>query len=55
MRETHIRQTDVQLVFVPNAVLFKSPLTIRTDLDQRRTTVICGVAYGEDVDLKFRS
>lgn len=50
IRETHIRQTDGQLVIVPNSLLFKSPLTIRTDLDQRRTTVICGVAYGEDVD-----
>ncbi|MBW3098238.1 mechanosensitive ion channel family protein [Pseudohoeflea sp. DP4N28-3] len=50
IRESHIRQTDGQLVIVPNSVLFKNPLTIRTDLDQRRTTVICGVAYDEDVD-----
>ncbi len=50
VRETHVRQTDGQLVIVPNSVLFKNPLTIRTDLDQRRTTIICGVAYGEDVD-----
>ena len=50
IRETHIRRTDGQLVIVPNSVLFKNPLTIRTDLDQRRTTIICGVAYGEDVD-----
>lgn len=50
IRETHIRQVDGQLVVVPNAVLFKNPLTIRTDKDTRRTTVICGVAYGEDVD-----
>jgi len=50
VRETHIRQTDGQLVIVPNSLLFKNPLTIRTDLEQRRTTLICGVAYGEDVD-----
>lgn len=25
-------------------------LTIRTDIDQRRVTIICGVAYKEDVD-----
>lgn len=49
IRETHIRQTDGQLVIVPNSVLFKNPLTIRTDLDQRRTTIICGIAYDEDV------
>lgn len=50
VRETHVRQTDGQLVIVPNSLLFKNPLTIRTDLDQRRTTIICGVAYGEDLD-----
>jgi len=49
VRETHVRQTDGQLVIVPNSMLFKNPLTIRTDLDQRRTTIICGVAYSEDV------
>ncbi len=50
IRDTHIRQPDGQLVIVPNALLFKNPLTIRTDQDQRRTTIVCGVAYGEDVD-----
>ena len=50
VRETHIRQTDGQLVIIPNSMLFKNPVTIRTDLDQRRTTIICGVAYGEDVE-----
>jgi len=50
IRETHIRQTDGQLVIIPNSVILKNPLTIRTDLPQRRTTIIVGVAYGEDVD-----
>ena len=50
VRETHIRQSDGQLVIIPNSILFKNPLTIRTDLDERRTTIICGVAYAEDVD-----
>ena len=50
IRDTHIRQPDGQLVIVPNALLFENPLTIRTDQDQRRTTIVCGVAYGEDVD-----
>lgn len=49
VRETHLRQTDGQLVIVPNSLLFKNPLRIRTDLEQRRTTIICGIAYGEDV------
>jgi len=50
VRDTHIRQTDGQRVVMPNALLFKEPVTVRTDKDYRRTTVICGVAYGEDVD-----
>ena len=50
LRESHVRQTDGQLVIVPNAYLFKNPVVVRTDLKQRRVTVICGVAYGEDVD-----
>lgn len=50
IRESHIRQTDGQLVIVPNSILFKNPVTIRTDRDRRRTTVICGVAYDVDVD-----
>ena len=50
VRETHVRRTDGQLTIVPNAMLFKNPLRILTDLDERRTTIICGVAYGEDVD-----
>ncbi|MGY3437974.1 mechanosensitive ion channel family protein [Marinovum sp. KMM 9879] len=50
IRESHIRQTDGQLVIVPNSILFKNPVIIRTDLDLRRVTVICGVAYDVDVD-----
>lgn len=50
IRESHIRQTDGQLVIVPNSVLFKNPVTIRTDQPDRRVTVVCGVAYDVDVD-----
>ena len=50
IRETHIRRTDGQLTIAPNAMLFKNPLRIVTDLDERRITIIVGVAYGEDVD-----
>lgn len=50
IRDTHIRQVDGQRVVIPNAMLFKDPVTVRTDRDLRRTTIICGVAYGEDVD-----
>ncbi len=50
MRESHIRQTDGQLVIVPNSVLFKNPVKIRTDEAYRRVEVICGVSYDTDVD-----
>jgi small-conductance mechanosensitive channel len=50
IRDTHVRQTDGQLVVAPNAMFFKNPVTIRTAESLRRTTVICGVAYKEDVD-----
>jgi len=50
VRETHIRETDGELVILPNSMLFKNPLTIRTDITQRRTTITCGVGYGENVD-----
>ncbi|MEL6288838.1 MAG: mechanosensitive ion channel family protein [Pseudomonadota bacterium] len=50
VRDTHIRRTDGQLVVVPNGYLFKNPIQVMTDRDLRRTTVICGVAYGENVD-----
>lgn len=50
IRDTHIRQTDGQLVVVPNGTLFSDPVTVRTSRELRRTTIIVGVAYGEDVD-----
>ncbi|APG49022.1 mechanosensitive ion channel family protein [Phaeobacter porticola] len=50
IRESHILQTDGQLVIVPNSILFKNPVIIRTHGDLRRVTIICGVAYDEDVD-----
>ena len=50
IRDTHVRQTDGQLVVAPNAIFYKNPVTIRTARSLRRTTIIVGVAYGEDVD-----
>lgn len=50
IRESHITQTDGQLVIVPNSILFKNPVTVRTQQDLRRVTIICGVAYDVDVD-----
>lgn len=50
IRMTQIRQTDGQLVVLPNAMLFKDVVRVMTDWDTRRITVIVGVAYDEDVD-----
>jgi len=50
IRDTHIRRSDGQRVVMPNAMLFKNPVIVRTDLDRRRVTIVCGVAYGGDVD-----
>ena len=50
IRESYIRQTDGQLVVVPNNVLFQNPVTVRTSRDLRRVTIICGIAYSENVD-----
>ena len=49
IRMTLIRQVDGQLVLVPNAMIFKNATTVITSQKQRRQTVICGIAYSEDV------
>ncbi|GGD23606.1 mechanosensitive ion channel [Pyruvatibacter mobilis] len=50
IRDTHVRRTDGQLVVMPNGMLFRNPVEIRTDRDIRRVTITAGVAYDEDVD-----
>jgi len=50
VRDSRIRRTDGQLIVVPNALLFQHPVIVRTNRDVRRTSIIVGVAYGEDVD-----
>lgn len=50
IRNTIIRQVSGELVVVPNADLFKNPVTVLTNRPLRRTTVITGIAYGENVD-----
>lgn len=49
IRDTYLRRTDGVLVMLPNAMLFKNPVRVLTDLDRRRQKLIVGVAYGEDV------
>ena len=50
IRDSRIRQTDGQLVVMPNHELFQNPVIVRTDKELRRVTIIAGVAYGESVD-----
>jgi len=49
IRMTTIRQVDGQLVVLPNATIFKSPVTVLTSQGQRRVTVACGVSYDTNV------
>ena len=49
-RDTHVRTTDGQRVILPNAMLLKNQVWVRTDQEIRRTTILCRIATGEDVD-----
>lgn len=50
IRDTHVRKTDGERVVIPNGLLFKEPVIVRTDQDLRRTSLVCGVGYGENLD-----
>ena len=50
LRLTTIRQTNGELIVVPNAFLIGNPVNVLTSRDLRRIEVTTGVAYGEDVE-----
>lgn len=50
IRNTLIRGLDGELSIVPNAILFKNNVDVLTSQPQRRVRIICGIAYGEDID-----
>lgn len=50
LRETHIRAASGELTVVPNSILFKNPVEILTDVEQRCHTVVVGVSYDTDLD-----
>ncbi|MBI1340037.1 mechanosensitive ion channel [bacterium] len=50
IRETHVRETDGELVIVPNAYLFKNPLKIQTDDVLKRVELVVGVDYATDLE-----
>jgi small-conductance mechanosensitive channel len=49
IRMTLVRRVDGSLVVVPNSTLYKNPVRVLTNRASRRITVMCGIAYGEDV------
>ena len=49
IRMTLIRQTDGDLVLVPNSTIFQNNVTIFTNRPTRRVELAVGIAYGEDV------
>ena len=50
LRETHVRKLSGELTIVPNSILFKNPVEILTDEDQRRHEVVIGVSYDTNLD-----
>ena len=50
LRETHIRKPDKELTIVPNAILFKNPVKILTDVTKRRHELVAGVSYDTDLE-----
>jgi small conductance mechanosensitive channel len=49
LRESHIRQLSGELTIMPNSMLFKSPVKILTDEDERRNEIVIGLAYDTDL------
>ncbi|MEO0461772.1 MAG: mechanosensitive ion channel [Pseudomonadota bacterium] len=50
LRETHIRKLSNELAVVPNSLLFKNPVEILTDREQRRFELLVGVSYDTDLE-----
>jgi len=50
LRETHVRKLSNELTIVPNSILFKNPVQILTDMEQRRHEVVVGVSYDTDLE-----
>ena len=50
LRETHVAKLSGELTIVPNSILFKNPVEILTDDDERRHEVVVGVSYDTNLD-----
>lgn len=51
LRETHVRKLSNEITVVPNSMLFKNPVEIYTDDEQRRHEIIAGVSYDTDLEV----
>ncbi|MBO6513287.1 MAG: mechanosensitive ion channel family protein [Phycisphaerales bacterium] len=49
VRMALIRSVSGELILVPNSTIYKNVVRVLTNKPVRRITVMCGVAYGEDV------
>ena len=49
LRALTLRTYDGQRVYVPNAMVWNSPIINRTELGKTRTTLVVGVAYAPDL------
>ncbi|MBT8485781.1 MAG: mechanosensitive ion channel family protein [Phycisphaerae bacterium] len=49
IRMTLIRSVTGELILVPNSTIYKNVVRVLTNKPVRRMTVMCGVAYGEDI------
>src|SRR5699024_2522387 len=50
LRNTIIRTTQRQIVFIPNKLVFEKPLINYTKNFERRVDLTCGVSYGDDLE-----
>lgn len=50
IRMTQIRKPTDELILVPNSILFKNPVRVLTYKTKRRTSLMTGIAYDEDVE-----
>lgn len=49
-RNTVLTESSGEDIVMPNAILFKNPVTVRTANAARRTTFEAGIGYDEDID-----
>lgn len=50
LRTTVVRTFQGQVVRIPNAQVFQNPLINYSETGRRRVDIVCGVAYGDDLE-----